>query len=337
MRVVVIGRSSALGSFASAIAMAFTDLGHEASTHEFRMMGESFNGRLANVARGAGENIVGRSPQAVRALYRSRLKEIHQAQPDLILTTLGRVTREEVDAWREMAPGAPVVLWFPDALSNFGRQQSFLAGFDRIFVKDPYLVDRLAIRGGFREVRYLPEGAPPDVVAWAKLNATPHRTRAMVMAGNIYPTRVRFLESIIDDLDLDIYGRLHNDSVPDEIASRFTGRYLAGEEKYQVFRDARGVLNNLHYAEVGSVNYRLFEAAACRGVAVVDDVPQVRRYFEPGSEVITFGSPRELLSTMKEITDKELASIGDAAHDRTVREHLVTHRISEMLDDLALR
>ena len=336
MKVAVIGRSATPGSFASAITMAFGELGHDTTTLELRMLGESRYRRLANITRTARENVVSRSPRAVRTLYGALLRELRDARPDLILTTLGRVTREEVDSWREVAPGVPVVLWFPDALSNFGRQQAFGAGFDRIFVKDLFLVDWLRVRGNIGELRYLAQGAPPDGIAWAEGNPTPQRSPSLVMAGNIYPSRVRFLDAVIDELPIDLYGSLHNDAVPEKIARRFTGKYLSGPEKYQVFRDARGVLNNLHYAEVGGVNYRLFQATCCRGVALIDDVPQVKRYFEPGSEVITFSSPQDLVRTMEEVTDDELNAIGEAAHARTVRDHLMRHRVQELLDDLTI-
>lgn len=336
MRVAVIGRSTASGSFVSHIDAAFHELGHESSMHELQIVGSRRLRRLANVTRTAQENLVSRSPRAIRALYADVLRDLRSERPDLILTTLGRVTRDEVDSWREAAPRARVVLWFPDALSNFGRQQAFGAGLDRIYVKDPYLVDRLATRGGMHEFRYLPEGAPAEGVAWAMANPTPQRSSAVAMAGNIYPSRVRFLEQVVDGLEVDIYGRLHNDSVPDRIVRRFTGKYLSGPEKYQVFRDARGVLDNLHYAEVAGVNYRLFEAAACRGIVLVDDLPQISRYYEPGSEVLTFASPQDLVETMREITDVELTDIGAAAHARTVREHLMRHRAQELLDDLEL-
>lgn len=336
MRVVVIGQSTASGSFASAISVAFGELGHETSTHEVTMPWESRHRRLANVTRTARENMLSRNHRAIQVVYRTLLREIREARPDLIVTTLGRVTREEVDSWREMAPGARVVLWFPDALSNFGRQQAFGAGYDRIFVKDPFLVDWLKTRGNISELRYLAQAAPPDSIQWAALNPTPRRSSTLAMVGNVYPTRVRFLEAVMGELSVDIYGKLHNDAVPDQVVRRFTGRYLSGSEKYQVFRDARGVLNNLHYAEVGGVNYRLFQATACRGVVLIDDLPQVRRYFEPGLEVITFTSPEDLVRTMSEITEPELAAIGSAAHSRTVREHLMKHRLQEMLDDLVL-
>ncbi len=198
------------------------------------------------------------------------------------------------------------MLWFPDAVSNFGRQQAFGAGLDRIYVKDPYLVDRLGARGGVREVRYLPEGAPSDAVEWAAANPGPRRSNSVAMVGNVYPTRVRFLEELVGQIPVEIHGRLHNDGVPEAIVRSFSGRFLSGPAKYQVFRDARGVLNNLHFAEVESVNYRLFEAAACRGVVLVDDVPQVRRYLQPGVEVVTFASVQDLVGTLQDLSDADL-------------------------------
>lgn len=336
MKVAVLGRSVKAGSFVAHIADAFDELGHQSAALELRMVGEPRRGRLANLATVARTDIVSRSPRAIRALYRSTLGALRASRPDLIVTTLGRVTREEVDSWREVAPQARVVLWFPDAVSNFGRQQAFGAGLDRLYVKDPYLLDRVGTLGGVRELRYLPEGAPSDAVDWLAEHPEPRRSAAVAMVGNIYPSRVRFLEELIGELPVEIYGRLHNDTVPEPIVRSFTGRYLSGADKYQVFRDARGVLNNLHYAEVGSVNYRLFEAAACRGVVLVDDVPQVSRYFEPGAEVITFRSVTDLVKTLGDLSDADLAAIGGAAHARVTREHLIRHRLEAMLEDLAM-
>lgn len=337
MKISVVGRSVATGSFVSHIAAGFAALGHEASVHEFRLTGEPRRGRLANVGNLLRANVVSRSPTAINVFYRGLLGELRRVSPDLIVTTRGLVTRDEVNSWRAVAPQARVVVWFPDAISNFGRQQVFGAGVDRIFVKDPYLVDRLGVRGGIRELRYLPEGAPLDAVEWAQQQEDPvARSPAVAMVGNIYPSRVRFLEELVQHVPVSIYGRLHNDAVPEEITAAFTGRFLSGTEKYRTFREARGVLNNLHYAEVASVNYRLFEAAGCGGIVLTDDLPQVRRYLVPGEEVVLFTSAADLAGQLDDLSDIDLARIGAAALARVVGEHLVTHRVGEMLADLGM-
>ena len=198
-------------------------------------------------------------------------------------------------------------------------------------------MSRLRGTAGLGEVRYLPEGAPSDALRWAAANPAACRSASVAMVGNIYPTRVRFLEKLVDEVQVDIYGRLHNDAVPEAIRRNFTGQFLSGRDKYEVFRDARGVLNNLHFAEVESVNYRLFEAAACRGVVLVDEVPQVARFLQPGVEALTFRTAEDLVGVLRELSDHDFDEIGSAAHDRVVRDHQIKHRLDEMLVDLEHR
>ena len=100
--------------------------------------------------------------------------------------------------------------------------------------------------------------------------------------------------------------------------------------------EARCVINNLHYAEYGSVNYRLFEAAGAGAVVATDDVPQVRRYFEPGSKVITFSSSEDLARTLDALSQDELDAIGRAAQRRVANEHRMELRLQEMLEDCGL-
>lgn len=336
MRVAVIGRSTNAGSFVAHIAADFELLGHEVSTHQARLMLEPWRGRLANVGSIVRTDLVSRSRRATRLLYRPMLRELAAASPDLIVTTMPRTDREQVESWRAAAPSARVVLWSPDAIVNFGSQQAFVAGFDRIYVKDPYLVDRLAHGGGVGEVRYLAEGAPSEVATWAASQSRGARSSAIAMIGNIYPSRSRFLEELVELTEVDLHGSMNTRHVAPAVAARFTGRYLWSTEKYAHFRTARAVLNNLHYSEVGSLNYRAFEAAGCGGVVAIDDVPQVKRYFEPGDEVIVFASPRSLVDQLDELTVADLDAVGERAQQRVAREHLIRHRLAEMLDDLRM-
>ena len=315
MKVAVIGRSASAGSFASAITVAFGELGHETSTHELRMLGESRHRRLANMTRTARENLVSRSPRQSGRCTGALLREIREARPDLILTTLGRVTREEVDSWREIAPQARVVLWFPDALSNFGRQQAFGAGL-RPDLRQGSVPGRLAPgarqhqrvalpRPGSAAGRHRVGGGEPDPASGRRRSRWPATSTPRGCASS-RPSSMSCRSTST--------AACTTTRCRSKIVRRFTGKYLSGSEKYQVFRDARGVLNNLHYAEVGGVNYRLFQATCCRGVVLIDDVPQVTSLLRAGSEVITFTSPQDLVRTMSEITDAELTAIGEAAH-----------------------
>ena len=52
--------------------------------------------------------------------------------------------------------------------------------------------------------------------------------------------------------------------------------------------------------------------------------------------MVTFTTAPELAHRLKELSDEDLEGIGDAAHARISKEHLIRHRVLEMLNDLAL-
>lgn len=333
MKIAVIGKNVQSGSFIAHIAVESTLLGHSAEAFELRADLEPRSGKAAKVAAALRTQAGQFSRRSARLVYRKLLLKLKAFKPDLVITTLGRIGSEEISSWRAAVPTAQVVLWFPDAISNFGNQRAFSAGLDRIYTKDPYLVDRLR-DCGISEVRYLAEGAPTEAAEWGHRNLGKYRTDTIAMVGNIYPSRVRFLEQLVGKHAVDIYGTITAKDLPSPVAARFTGKYLRSEEKYEVFRAARGVLNNLHYAEVDSVNYRLFEAAACGGVVLTDDLSQVRRYFEPGSELLVFKGAGDLIQQMNEVTTQELDALAQAGHRRVLRDHLIQHRLVEMFADL---
>src|ERR1022692_2218325 len=148
--------------------------------------------------------------------------------------------------------GVQVAFWFPDHVANIGRKLMLLAPYDALFFKEPHLVERLRANLDL-PVYYLPEACNPR---WHR-PLTPAGTEPyLVLAGNMYPSRIRLLERLIaKGIPLRLYGPgfprwLEATSVREA----HTGRYLAREEKARVFRAAAGVLNTMHPAEIAGVN-----------------------------------------------------------------------------------
>lgn len=336
MRVAVIGKSEAPGTFASHIAQAFREGGHEAIAIGIQPRWER-TGRSPgrSLAANLRSQAIARSSRIAQQASRNLLKTLEAHRPDFVVTTLASLGPHLVEAIKVSTKRAPIVLWFPDAISNLGNQLAFESGFDRIYVKDPYLVDRLRPMG-FDEARYLPEGAPKEALQWDRRRPSIDENESLCLVGNIYPSRVRFLLQLLDaGIELEIHGRQTAASLPPEIKKRFSGRYLSGDDKYEVFGTRAGVLNNLHYAEVQSVNYRLFEAAASGGLVLVEDLPQVSRYFKVGEEVMTYRSPTDIVRTL-EIPPLERTRVKALARKRVESDHLIVHRLEVMLDDLGL-
>ena len=104
---------------------------------------------------------------------------------------------------RLRSSGARVAFWFPDAVSNLGRQLMLLAPYDAIFFKEPFLIDRLRSMLDL-PVYYLPQACNPR---WHR-PVTPAGTEScLVIAGNMYPSRVRLLDRLIaEGIPLRLYG-----------------------------------------------------------------------------------------------------------------------------------
>ena len=99
--------------------------------------------------------------------------------------------------------GIKVALWFPDALVNMGRQLMLLAPYDAVFVKEPHLVDRLRAFLTCRCSICL-EACNPR---WHRPLAAPGTEPYLVIAGNMYPSRILLLERLLaSGIPLRLYG-----------------------------------------------------------------------------------------------------------------------------------
>lgn len=82
-----------------------------------------------------------------------------------------------------------------------------------------------------------------------------------------------------------------------------------------------------------SPSVRLFEAAAC-GVPIVSDRwPGLETVFEPGREILTAGTPEEVIAVLNRPAEA-LREIGEAGRRRVLAGHTAAHRARELEDYL---
>jgi spore maturation protein CgeB len=231
--------------------------------------------------------------------------------------------------------GAKVAFWFPDHVSNLGRQLMLLAEYDVVFFKDRLLVERLEALLGL-PVRYLPQGCNPR---WHRPTCAAGTEPYLVLAGHMYPSRLRLLERLIEKgIPLRLYGAGFPRWIGPTKAQEFhTGRIIRRQEKAKVFRQAAGVLNNLHPAEMNGVNSRLFEAAGCGAAVLTESRPVVSELFDVGREVLAFADFDELVDQATRLLNEPglTAQIGDAGARRAHRDHTYDLRVAEALTALS--
>jgi spore maturation protein CgeB len=255
-----------------------------------------------------------------------------QAECEVVINIDGRLTPESVSALRR--DGARVALWFPDSILNLGRTLMLLAPYDALFFHEPHLVNRLRATIDL-PIHYLPQGCNPrHHRPTVPAGTEPH----LVIAGNMYPSRVRLLERLAaKGIPVRVYGSQIPRWIGESPVRRMhAGRPVFTQEKARVFRSAAGVLNNLHPAEVEGVNMRLFEAAGCGAAVLSEFRPAIPALFADGEEVLTFRDFDELVAgATRLLTEPGLTGrLGDAAAMRAHREHTIGHRLVTILETI---
>lgn len=231
--------------------------------------------------------------------------------------------------------GLRVAFWFPDSVANLGRQLMLLAPYDALFFKEPWLVKRLRACLDL-PVYYLPEACNPQ---WHRPLTPAGSQPYLVIAGNMYPSRVRLLERLIAK---DIPVRLYGPGFPRWIGETTAQQAHAGvavfrEDKARVFRSAAGVLNTMHPSEVEGVNARLFEAVGCGAAVLTEFRSTLPQLFRVGEEVLVYHDFDELVGQASRLLNEAglTARIGDAAARRAHRDHTYDLRVAEILEKLS--
>lgn len=325
MRIGIVGPSWP-DSFADNIIDALRVMGHQptcvGSTY---MLGNPYTSAAAVMIRNA-------LPAIDERVQRSIARAAHDAECELVIVTEQRLTPGIVRQLRR--GGAKVALWFPDPVHNMGRQLMLVSDYDAIFLKDPYLVRRL---GPLLDLplSYLPEACNPR---WHRPLGTPGTEPYLVLAGNMYPSRIRLLERLLEHgIPLRLYGSRFPRWVGNTpLRAVHTGRSVFGAEKARVYRSAAGVLNSLHPAEIEGVNARLFEAAGCGAAILTEFRPTLPDLFTVDEEVLAFRDFDQLLDQARRLLAEPplSAKLGDAAAARAHESHRYEKRLAVILEQL---
>lgn len=106
-------------------------------------------------------------------------------------------------------------------------------------------------------------------------------------------------------------------------------------EKHREFYNRQRFALNVTRPDVIACGYspcvRLFEAAAC-GVPVISDYwVGLETFFEPGKEIITVQSTREVTETLESYSPEECAAMGMHARNRVLLHHTGVQRARELV------
>jgi spore maturation protein CgeB len=323
MRVGVIGPLTP-DSFADNILHCLPEIG--ATAVALGPIGPSLSNKAASRA---SQAFRGLSAETEQFAQKALLRRARDSDCDIIINVQVQAAASTVAELKES--GAKVCLWYPDHLSNVGRLSMIDSEYDALFLKDPLFAARLRATYGL-QAHYLPEACNPT---WHKPVGLAGSEMHIAVVGNVYPTRMRLLRRLHDSgIPLRMYGAgFPRWSDPGPLRALHSGRPVTREDKSKVFREARGVLNNLHPAEMQSVNCRLFEATAAGGAVLCEYRSALPDLFNIGEEVLAFESYGELLAHCEMLLadDAMTERIGDAGSDKALGHHTYALRLQQLM------
>ena len=207
-----------------------------------------------------------------------------------------------------------------------------LSMYDLIISSLPNLVDYFRKQGLNSELHRL--GFEPSILNRVHSSK---RKYDVVFIGSIYyvhTERLTLLEYLCQNTDMKIWGNLI-DTLPGSspIHQAYQGKAW-GKDMYQIFRDAKIVLNNhVDIAENYANNMRLFEATGTWTLRITDWKQNLHEMFELDKEVVTYHTPEECLEKIRYYLehDEERQQIAHAGQQRTLTKHNYQERMIELI------
>lgn len=278
------------------------------------------------------------------ASYRERrkrkLKKIFKNQAiDLTLCTHDFLYPDEIQIIKE-GTKAPIALWFPDPIANFGKAFFLISSYDILFFKDPYIVRMLRDQYNKKNVFYLPECCNPRYHKSIMLSTKDIEKYScdITTYGSPHNIRSSFFRQLIGfNYSIKIWGHQAPIWLTDKkIKALYTGEYVFNESKAKSVLCTKINLNTLLPSEIVGLNARAFEIAGIGGFQVIHWRPGLDQLFEDGKELVSF----KYFSELKEILDYYLNNdskrkmIAAEGQKRAYKDHTYQLRIKLLLDTI---
>lgn len=267
-------------------------------------------------------------------------------RPDLVLVldAAGRPFPVE-QADRMRAAGIKTAVWFPDDPYHSDLTLTLAPHYDYVFTLELGCVPHYRAAGA-TQVHYLPFAANPYKIRPQRVDTSYQYDICFI--GTAFWNRAAFFDQIAEYLSTKrvfingwFWDRMAKYST---LAGKIKGYWLPPEEAVRYYSGAKIVIN-LHRAaddethntnsrglKAVSVNPRLFEIAACGTLQLTDVREQTSAMYVPGSEIVTFSSPQEMIERIEYYLahEEERRLIAWNGLKRTLRDHIYRKRLASL-------
>lgn len=336
MNVLIVGHfyTSAFGLH---ISETLNEMGHTTFHYEpglkYRSRNSLIGKRWNSIKQTAYDEFLSKISIVQRFNARPLNAVISDHQIDLTIVLHDYLFPEEVKKIKNETK-APIVLWFPDPISNFKKSMFLLSDYDYYFFVDMYIVDTL--NKDFKlNTRFLPQACFPKYHKPTDLTLSEKKVYGCDIGnvGNMNVNRIA-LYRMLREYNIKMWGGAPPYWVNDQqIKPMMQAKFVRHEEKAKAFRGAKIILNNLMASVINGVNKRVFEATACGAFVLMKYFPVLEELYDIDQEIAVYHNFDDMVKKIDYYLkhDDERKAIADAGMKRAHRDHSYEIRLKEML------
>lgn len=258
-------------------------------------------------------------------------------KPDLVIGVYRFIHPSFVSKVKKM--GCTVIHINPDQMTTLEYQQIFASDYDTWFSKDPYIVSFMKKNMNLN-VKYYNEAfnirihCKPDII---KEQCETEVGIDVMTYGTLYPYRTRMLSYLLKDgLDLKLYGTKPNRFYDHSLDKAYENKFITGTEKARLLYGSKIVFNNMHFAEIESVNNRFFEVNGSGAFQLSDYRPILNDLLPVDPELVSFSSIAEGIDKVRYYLTHptERYSIADIIYRHFTENYTYDHLIKYILNNI---
>jgi hypothetical protein len=209
-----------------------------------------------------------------------------------------------------------------------------LSPYDLLLTSLPHYVGRFRKQGV--DAAYFPIGFDERLLQKHLTDGPrPHALTFVGGLGGYHSEGTQMLEAIAQQLPLQVWG-YGGEQLPagSTLQQRWQGEAWA-EEMYGLLARSQITINrHIDIAESYANNMRLYEATGMGACLLTDAKVNLPALFEPDQEVVTYASPAEAVSKLKQLLaqPQTAASIAARGQQRTLKEHTYNQRMGLLVE-----
>ena len=233
-------------------------------------------------------------------VFQKLFNRVSDYNPDLVICVYRFIHPQFVSNCKYK--GYTIIHINPDALTTFEYQQVFASNYDVWFSKDPYIV-RFMHENMHLNAKLYNEAFNKRIHVKPKENKKDFENNYnidVMTYGTLYPYRCRMLNILAErGINMKIYGikphRFYNHSLD----KYFSGRYITGKEKSDILYGSKIVFNQMHFAEIESMNNRFFEVNGSGAFQLSDYRPILHELLPIDPELVSFHNINEAVDKIQ--------------------------------------